>query len=291
MNKHSFRFLNIKPMLCNRMGTSSDPFNAAAGTNIFDAAAKRAQEGNGRMPPAGATDFVPSNIVPNQMVPGTPSTGQNGQLGHKVGNSEQSPLASYMGDDYAKYSEQAGQNGQGQEGQGKDGQQAKPKGAFDAELSDFDGIVKSHSFVRPEDEDLANKAIKGDPKALMQLLNSVGQRASSSAAFLSTKVAQNGVASELEAYGKNLPTQLVEREFSTLLDGEQDGVLADPKVKPMLQSTVDMFRKQYPKAPPAAIKKAVTAYLSDLTGYNSRKQTEEKETASAGTEWDGFFDN
>lgn len=291
MFKPAFRFLNIKPML-QHVGTGRDPFNNPQGINVFDRQQQQQQQqqGGGRMPPEGATDYVPSNIVPGQKVPGTPSTGPGGQLGNRVDNSGQSPLATYMGDDYAMYSgENAAGNGQGQPAEGGQQAPAKPKGAFDAEMSDFDSVVGTHAYVTQADEALLDKASKGDKQAMMELLNTVGRRATSSAAFLSTKVAQNGVASELQAYGEKLPTQLVEREFSNLFSGDKTGVLADPRVAPLLDSTVQQFRKQYPKAPPAKIKQAVTAYLEDLTGYKQKTSEQESKSKADAGGWDDFF--
>jgi hypothetical protein len=286
---HSFRFIK-RPLLLNRMGSSSDPFNNPNNTNIFDQAARGQERDQSRMPPQGATDYVPSNVVPGQRVEGTPSTGPNGQLGHRVDNSAQSPLASYMGDDYHMYSVQdSGQkDGQDANGQGKGAD--KPKGAFDAELSEFEGVVANHNFIRPEDQELGKKALAGDVSAMMELMNGVARRAASSSAYISTKVSQNGVASELEAYGKRLPDQLNEREFSNLFAGQREGVLANPKIDPLIPAAMEKFRKEFPKAPPAKIKQAVIKYLEDVTNYSSQQPTSAK-SGKGESEWDSFFDN
>lgn len=268
-------------------GGASDPF-AQAGTNIFDQAEKRQQQSRENLPPSGATDYVPSQVVPGQRVPGTPADGEGGQLGHRATNTSQSPLASYIDPAYSKPSGNEGRGQQGGDPAASGGQQQQQaKGAFDADLKDFDGVVGSQNFVRPEDAELAQKAIKGDQQALMDLMNTVSRRAVAASSFMATQVAKHGVTSELEAYGKKLPTQLAEREFSTMFEGPQTGVFADKRIAALAPDAAAKFRKEYPDAPPAAIKRAVEAYLTDITGYKpENKEETQKQTAN---DWGNFF--
>ena len=198
MNIRRFKLMALAATAaCNVFGAGSDPFSQA-GTNIFAEAEKRDQGRAGNQPPPAATDYVPSNSVPGQKVPGIPSDGEGGQLGHRATNTSQSPLASYMDAQYTAPSRDGG--GQQQQQQ----QQQQPaKGAFDSDLKDFDGLVSTQSFIRPEDAELAEKAIKGDKQAFLDMMNTVGRRAVASASFISTQVAKHGVTGELEAYGRN----------------------------------------------------------------------------------------
>lgn len=283
MNLQKFRRLTISTALCMAFGSGSDPFSQA-GSNIFDKAAERDNSQRGNLPPSGATDYVPSQAVPGQRVPGTPADGEGGQLGHRATNTSQSPLASYMEPQYIK---PAGGEGRGQpEGKPAGSENPPPKGAFDAELKDFDGIVNSQSFIRPEDAELAEKATKGDKQAMMDLLNMVSRRAVASSSFLATQVAKHGVQGELESYGKKLPTQLAEREFNTMFEGKQSGVLADQRTAALAPELANKFRREYPDAPPAAIKRAVENYLTDLTGY---KPEEQKGSQQKENSWGDFF--
>lgn len=283
MNLQKFRRLAVPALLSMAFGSGSDPF-AQAGTNIFDKAAERDNQQRGGTPPAGATDYVPSQAVPGQRVPGTPADGEGGQLGHRATNTSQSPLASYIEPQYIK---QAGGEGRGQQdGKPASSENPPPKGAFDAELKDFDGIVNSQSFIRPEDAELAEKATKGDKQAMMDLLNLVSRRAVASSSFLATQVAKHGVQGELESYGKKLPGQLAEREFSTMFEGQQTGVLADQRASALAPELANKFRREYPDAPPAAIKRAVEKYLTDLTGY---KPDEQKTSQQKENSWGDFF--
>ena len=286
MNIRRFKLLALGATAAfNVFGAGNDPFSQA-GTNIFAEVEKRDQARMGNQPPAGATDYVPSNSVPGQRVPGTPSDGEGGQLGHRASNTSQSPLASYMD---SQYTVQSGDGGGQQASQQQQQQQpaAPAKGAFDSELKDFDGLVSQQSFVRPEDAEVAERATKGDKQALMDLINSVGRRAVASASFISTQVAKHGVTGELETYGKKLPEQLAQREFSTMFEGPQTGVLANPKAAAMAPDLANKFRKEYPSAPPAAIKRAVEGYLKDLTGYKPENEVAKKQAQESG--WDNFF--
>jgi hypothetical protein len=291
MNIRKFKLMALGfTAACNVFGAGNDPFSQA-GTNIFEEVEKRDQARLGNQPPAGATDYVPSNSVPGQRVPGTPSNGEGGQLGFRATNTSQSPLASYMDSEYTVQSGSEGGQQASQQQQQQQQQQppAQVKGAFDSELKDFDGLVSQQSFVRPEDAEVAERATKGDKQALMDLINSVGRRAVASASFISTQVAKHGVTGELESYGKKLPDQLMQREFSTMFEGPQAGVLANPKVAAMAPDLANRFRKEYPSAPPAAIKRAVEGYLKDLTGYNPDTEVVKKQKQESG--WDNFFNS
>jgi hypothetical protein len=285
MNIRKLRNLSYPTVAAITFGGGSDPF-AQAGTNIFDKAAEREQQQQAARPPAGATDWVPSQAVPGQRVPGIPADGEGGQLGARASNTSQSPLASYMDEQYSNRSSNGGGSQQDGRPASSEQQQQQAKGAFDASLQDFDGLVGNQNFVRQEDAELAAKALKGDTQALMDMLNAVGRRAVASSAFISTQVAKHGVTSELETYGKKLPTQLAEREFNTMFEGPQSGVLADKRVSALAPDMAAKFRKEYPDAPPAAIKRAVEKYFTEMVGYKPAEQETSKRPEN---DWGNFF--
>lgn len=273
--------------------TIFDTTNGQANTNIFaDLEARKQQQANNQnLPPAGATDFVPSNVVPGQQVPGTPYNGQHGQMGHRVNQSQdQSPLAGYVD---SKYANTAGQEGGQQKPTGPEGSGQQPPAnphPFSAGFDDFKSVVGQQNFVQPEDKELLEKATKGDGNSMMQLLNLVAQRSAAASAYLSTQVTKQGVTMELDQFGNKLPDHLSQREFATMFEGPQTGVLANPKVAALAPSVAEQFRKQYPKAPASEIKKAVERYLSDTTGY--KPEAEQKSTAAEAPQqnWtSGFF--
>lgn len=270
-----------------------DTTNGQANTNIFaDLEARKQQQTSGQnMPPAGATDFVPSNSVPGQQVPGTPYNGQHGQMGHRVNQpADQSPLAGYVDQ---KYASNAGQEGGQQSPKGPESSSQQPPAnphPFSAGFQDFESVVGQQNFIKPEDKELLDKATKGDGTAMMQLLNTVAQRSAAASAFLSTQVTKQGVTMELDQFGTKLPDHLSQREFATMFDGPQVGVLSNPKVAALAPSVAEQFRKQYPKAPAAEIKKAVERYLADTTGYKPEAEQKTEAAKAAGTNWtDGFF--
>jgi hypothetical protein len=293
MNLRKLRMMAHSIVMANSFGGSNSPFATVNGGqkayNVFDDLAQRGQQQQAQQPPAGATDYVPSQSVPGSRVPGTTPAEQGGQLGTRVNNAAQSPLAGYLPESYAK---DAGQEGGGQGGQGgqpSGKQEPEYSSPFDAKLEHFSGIVENQNFLQKEDAELAQKAVKGDVEALMALMNKVGQRATASASFLSTRVAHQGVNLALDQFGNKIPERMTQQAFDTMFEGPQTGVLSNPKAAAMAPTLAKQFREQYPKAPPAEIKAAVTRYLADLTGWQEAEQSTAKAKKEQG--WDNFFNN
>lgn len=271
------------------MGGAADPFSNSGNINIFDQQAQRQNERLRNTPPPEATDYVPSQAVPNRRVPGNDG-GEDpaGQMRNRTSTQDSSPLANYMPDDYT--GQRGRQSGEPSGGNPESEPAQKPKSIFDAELKDFEDITASKQFLQEADMELVDRAMKGDRAAFVSMMNKVAQRATSEAALMSTRVTKHGLKGEFDSYSAELPKHLQAREFENLFSGPQTGVLANPKVAHLVPDVRDKFRKQYPDASPAQIKVAVTRYLEDLTGY---KQEESEQSGSNRSRqqnsWSDFF--
>lgn len=227
---------------------NQDPFTAA-GTNIFDAVAKKreGEQGPANRYPAEAAS--PSQAVPGKQNP-YPAPGQ-GQLETGSNRAGGSPLDSYMDTAY-----------HGIDVEDKSKEQQKPVSLLDRDYSEFEKSLANSNFTSEADAELAEKALAGDAKAMLALLNSVTRRSAAGSTFLSAQIAKQGIGHYDSALKQEMPTMLSEKDFKSI--SFDDPALASPKVQPIVQATIAQFRQQFPKATPAAIKTAVQSYLKEV---------------------------
>lgn len=246
MNIRKLR-LSLFPMsgYANGLGNGLDPFAAGmAGYRVTD----RGME-NVNTPTS--SQATPGKQYNDREAP----TGN--QLEDATKRSGGSPLDSYMDSRYYA------QDTKGKDDKPADDKAAaaKPKSVLESDYSEWQTGLSKTQFVHDTDAELIDKATKGDTSALMSLLNSVGQRAAASGAFLSTRAAQAGITEFDSRLKSELPQHIRETEFASTTLGDPE--LDQPKYAMFVDSAIKQFREAYPGAPAQAIKQAAAKYLRE----------------------------
>lgn len=124
--------------------------------------------------------------------------------------------------------------------------------------------VNNLNFAQMEGaSELADNALKGDPKALMQLVNGVAQQTFYQAAEFSSNVANRTAKESYTRSSETLPSSV----RSLMAKDEMEGLKPEFKHKalqPIVQTVQGQLEQKYPDASPREISGMVNKYMSSV---------------------------
>lgn len=127
-----------------------------------------------------------------------------------------------------------------------------------------EAISKMNFMETPEQQQLAQQALKGDPQALMNLLNNTMQGAFGKMVQFNSAMSEQTARASMDRALSQLPAHVREMQTTEALQNVNP-VFTHPAMKPM----VDMIRQQYvkknPNATAAEIAKMVNGYFQDAS--------------------------
>lgn len=152
-------------------------------------------------------------------------------------------------------------------------------------------VTKSMNFTSNADPELMAKALSGDTKALVDLINHAGQQSYSNSmshlSGLSDEYMNSRLSFEDKSFGSKVKQELTNSELSANTTN-----FNHPIVKQQLTDTARALSKQHPDASPQEIAKMAKDYITTLAqAINPPQQTQEQAlTASQVTDWGKYLD-
>jgi len=160
--------------------------------------------------------------------------------------------------------------------------------AFNIDPKVMDNVVGSQDFMRGIDPELMNKALAGDVKSMMDIIQS-SNRNVYRAAIEHGGVLTDKFVGAREAYsGKTLPSRVKEELTNQELSNTPN--YKHPVVQKQLTEIATRLQRLHPDAAPREIARMAKEYLSEIakviqdTGEGNGNQVASKET-----NWDEFF--
>lgn len=260
---------NQQPNTQSAFSRGSDPF-AQAGSNIFDSLAAKQQQGGGDMarPPSGAGD-MPSGAQQHPNMSSTPPNGQAPQSGvvpnSPAGQQGSSPLDNYVAKPDNTPNNQA-------PAATPEAQTQEVRDMFNLGMDDFTKYTSEANYIDSIDEEVATKALQGDMGALQQLLNGVARSAVSQSAFMSTRIAGEGVNRRLDQFGQKVPGMINEHSTKQLM--VNDSTMNHPAMRPMVDSATAAMKAQHPQATPQELHTKVREYMNTMAQVLNSNQQE-----------------
>lgn len=294
-----FKFNNVTRTLRNSQpasgggfgGTNTHPFNAA-GSNVFDQMNKSkstADSGTNNMQapdmqnngmPAGSNPPPLESMQVNQQPQWSPNQApQQGQQQPQGQTPQQggSPL-----DIYNPVPDNNNQQGAPQ-GQQPPAQDQPAKSIFDTDIKGWENVTANVDLAAGIEPEKVQAALGGDANEFMNIIQQVARTAMTQAAYMSTRVAGQGVNNSIDSFGKTVPNLINDHQFSNMWQG--DSVMNHQSAKPMVDALTAQFRQQHPQATMQEVQDQVKHYMQTFTGAMSGQQqapTENTPDAGAG---------
>lgn len=141
-----------------------------------------------------------------------------------------------------------------------------PEKNLTAQLFDFDQdkmgkAAESLNFVQGIDEEVIGKAMQGDQRAFMQVLNRAAQNAFLQGTQLNTKLIQQGVDRRIDAFQDVLPHRFRDFQVSNS-PVDENPVFNHAAMRPVVKALQEQAMKAYPDASPQEVNSMVKKYLS-----------------------------
>jgi hypothetical protein len=148
-------------------------------------------------------------------------------------------------------------------------------------------VSKSMDFTKGIDPALMEKALAGDAKSLLAVINASGQAAYSASLEHATTLTETHLGQradyESKLLNKGVKTQLTSDALSSAPNYDH------PVVKAELNRVADMYSKANPDATPQQVAKAAQKHLQDLSAALSPAKAADAE-ASEGMDWSKYLD-
>lgn len=128
-----------------------------------------------------------------------------------------------------------------------------------AKLAEAAGKMDFTKHLNPE---LAQKALQGDPAALLSLMNSFGQALTAQNVQLAARVTEQGVNSRVATLQELLPQQVRSLQVADTLSGTPE--LNHAAIRPVVQGLTKQFMTAYPNHSPAQITELVQSYFQEV---------------------------
>jgi hypothetical protein len=148
-------------------------------------------------------------------------------------------------------------------------------------------VSKSMDFTKGIDPALMEKALAGDAKSLLAVINASGQAAYSASLEHATALTETHLGQRAEYEGKLLnkgvKTQLTTDALSSAPNYDH------PVVKAELNRVASMYSAANPDATPQQVAKAAQKHLQDLSAALSPPKTQD-ETAAGEMDWSKYLD-
>lgn len=257
-------------------GAASDPFSQA-GSNIFDSLAQRQQAQQGGMEaPQSGPGGMPVGAQQHPNMQSQAPNGGNMGAGMLPNGGQQSQGTSPL-DNFAPKPDND-PNAKGEKPAATpEQQQQEARDLFGLGQEDFDKYTAEANYINQIDEEVATKALQGDMGALQQLLNSVARSAVSQSAFMSTRIAGQGVQNRLDKFGREVPNMI--NEHSTKQMFVNDSTMNHPAMKPMVESAMNAMKAQHPQASPQELHSKVKEYMNTMASVLSGNQQQEQQAS------------
>jgi len=149
-------------------------------------------------------------------------------------------------------------------------------------------VSSSMDFTKGIQPDLMEKALAGDVKSLLSVIQSVGRNSYSASLEHATALTETHLGQRADFDSKKLNAgvkqQLTSNELSTAPNYDH------PVVKAELNRVAEMFSKANPDASPQQIALAAQKHLTDLSSaLNPGKTAEQQRTDSGEVDWSAYL--
>lgn len=150
-------------------------------------------------------------------------------------------------------------------------------------------VSNSMDFTKGVQPELLDKALSGDTKALLAVMQSVGRNAYSASLEHTTALTETHLGQRAEFETKRLndgvKTQLTSNELSNAPN------YSHPVVKAELNRVASMFAKANPDASPQQIAKAAQDHLTQLSSALNPTKTAAETAAEGEMDWSKYLTN
>ena len=154
-------------------------------------------------------------------------------------------------------------------------------------------VASSQNFLQGIDEAVMQKAMSGDAKSFMDVINAATQNAYKASLTHGSTLTDNFINSRLDYEGKTLGSK-VKSELTNSELGASTQNFNHPVVKAQLTQVAQGLAKQHPDASPAQIAKMARDYVTELANAinpnsqqgNSNSPQGEK---AANVDWNNYF--
>lgn len=148
-------------------------------------------------------------------------------------------------------------------------------------------VSKSMDFTKGIDPSLLEKALGGDAKSLMQVIQSVGQNSYSASLEHATALTETHLGQRAAFEGsrvdKGVKQQLTSNALSTATN------YGHPVVKAELNRVASQYAAANPDASPQQIATAAQKYIADLNSALNPSKTPEQVTKEGETDWTKYL--
>lgn len=185
----------------------------------------------------------PQNFNPN---------GNNDEGDPNKAQGQQSPL-----DEFSKLWEDNNANSDG-EGGGDN-----PNALFKLDSKKLGEAVSKIDFTKNIDPQLTEAALKGDPKALSQVINSAAQSAFGQALISASQLIETGISKRMEKMTGEIDSRVKALGVQSQLRAK-NAAFSHPSVKPLVDILQERFSAQFPNASAEDLHGHAIKYLSGL---------------------------
>lgn len=163
-----------------------------------------------------------------------------------------------------------------------------PKFAIDP--TKLNEVASSLDFSKSVDPEIMTKAMGGDAKAMMDVMQSIARNSYSTAMGHMSGLSDNYINQRLEHDSKSLGSKVKEQLTQAELGNTPN--YDHPTVKNFMKDTAQRLSKQFPDASPQEIATKAKSYLAELSQSVIGKPQEEAtaaQKASQVTDWDEYL--
>lgn len=162
---------------------------------------------------------------------------------------------------------------------------ASPNFKLDQEV--LTKVTNSMDFTKGVDPTLMEKALGGDAKSVMEVMQQVGRNSYRSSlehtASLTDAHLTNRAAYEAQQLNKGVKTQLTQNELSSVPN------YSHPVVKAELNRVAESFQRANPDATPPQVAKAAQKYMQDLQLALNPNAPPEEAGAGGSVDWTSYL--
>lgn len=150
-------------------------------------------------------------------------------------------------------------------------------------------VSRGQNFTQGIDEALMAKALGGDAKSLIEIINASSQNAYRSSMDHMASLSDQFVTSRFEHEGKSFGSKVKEQLTNSELSSNTPG-FNHPVVKAQLSSVAKDLSKQHPDASPQEIASMAKKYITELAqAINPQESTSAQSGKAVETDWDNYF--
>jgi len=165
--------------------------------------------------------------------------------------------------------------------------EAAPSFSIDGKV--LDTVTGQLDFTKNVPPDLMQKAMGGDMKSFMDIMNHVGREAYRNSLTHSSAMTDKFVGMREEYNGKRLPSLV--REELTMGEITGGAGTQSPIVRQQLVEIAKKYQAANPDASPQQVAAAAKQYVADLYGaLNPNANQPQQNTQNQAVDWDKYFD-